>query len=144
MRTIIAACLSILITTLAQADFKMPENVFRMDQIEKAKAEAKSTSRAIAIVFTHEKTTCGLCQVASLKAARMLGEKAVVVYANSDSEWGKLPDTVQNALRSPESGPYVPKVVILDVHFKRVFAIIPSANGEEYDRLLREAMNKFR
>ncbi len=143
MKTIVTVCLCLLIAVGARADFRMPENVYRMDRVEEAKTAAKLNGRAITIIFTREKTSCSLCKTASLKAAATLGVKSVVVYANADNEWSKLPAAAQNALNSPEAGRFVPKVIIIDPEMTRVFAIVPYADSEEYDRLLRDALKKL-
>lgn len=143
MKTIATLCLCVLIAVEAKANFKMPKEVYRMDRLEEAKAEATSNGRAITIIFTREKTSCRLNEAASLNAAGTLRRETVVVYADCDTEWNQLPATVQEALRSPEAGRFVPKTVILDAGLNNVLAIVPYANGGRYDRLLKDAMKKL-
>ena len=143
MKTVITVCFCLLITVMARADFTMPDNAYRMPRLEEAKAEAKLNGRAITIIFTHEKTSCGLCKAASLKAAETLGKATVVVYANADNEWHLLPTSVQMALDSPEAGRFVPKVVILDPELNTVFAIVPYAESSEYVRRLNDAIKRL-
>lgn len=121
----------------------MPNSVYRMDHLEEAKSDARINTRAITIIFTHEKTSCGLCEAASLKAAATLSNKTVVVYADANTEWGKLPPAVQDALRTPEAGPFVPQVVILDLALTKVLAIVPYATSDRYDQLLQAALKKL-
>jgi len=143
MKTIVAVCLCLLIAVVANADFQMPESVYRMDRLEEAKTAAKLNGSAVTIIFTHEKTSCSLCKTASLKAVATLGVKTVVVYANSDNEWSKLPAAAQNALSSLEAGRFVPKAIVINPEMTRVFAIVPYANSDEYDRLLQDALKKL-
>ena len=43
MKRILAACVCVLVATMvAKAEFKMPKSVYRIDQLEKAKAEAEA------------------------------------------------------------------------------------------------------
>jgi hypothetical protein len=127
----------------ARADFKMPKSVYRMSQIEEAKAEATSKGKAVSFIYTHEKTTCGLCEASSLNAANELKRKTVVVYADSDTESDKLPDAVQTALRTPEAGRFVPKIVIVDSELTNVLAVVPYARVDEQNQLLQKAQKKL-
>jgi len=137
-------CLCLLVVAVeAMADFKMPKKVYRMDRLEEAKTKAKAKGKAIAIIFTHEKTSCGLCAAASLKAAQILGRKTVVVYADCDTEKQKLPVAAQQALGTPEAGRFVPKTVILDAELETVLALVPYAKGKEQNRLFKDAIKKL-
>jgi hypothetical protein len=140
---ILVVCLCLLVAVDGNAEFKMPKNVYRIDQLEEAIAKAKVKGDAITVVYTHEKTSCGLCAKASLNVAEILGRKTVVVYADSKSEWYKLPAIIQQALISPEAGRFIPMTVILDAAMKNVLAIVPYAKGEEQNRLLKDAIKKL-
>jgi hypothetical protein len=128
------ACLA---PTAAEA-FLMPKSVFRMHELDEAKAEAKEKGKAITFVYTREETTCGLCVRASLSAVDELKSKSVIVYAHTD-ETAKLPAAVQQALRSPEAGGYIPKVVLVDANMDKVLAVVPYARGDRHVRLLKDA-----
>lgn len=128
------------IATTAHAEFEMPKHVYRMTELDKATAEAKQKNEPITFIYTHEKTSCGLCRAASLNAADRLKSKSVVVYADSDTEWAKIPAVVQEALSSPEAGKYIPKTVIANADFTKVLAVIPYALGDEQNDLLRDAI----
>ncbi len=123
----------------ALGQFKMPDNVHRMNELETAKAEARKSGRPIAFIYTKESSTCGLCARASLLAADELRRKTVVVYADSEKESGLLPKIVNTALGSEKAGRYIPKTVIVDSALENVLAIVPYASGEQMNELLREA-----
>jgi|GEM_PF-1208032 hypothetical protein len=135
------ACLLLLgiwVSKPAQADFEMPKHVYRMNELEKAKAEAAAKGEPLAIIYTTEKTTCGLNRSASLNAADRLKSKTVVVYA----EWGDkmLPDVVREALTSPEAGKFIPRTVLVDAKMEKVLAVIPYALGDEQNKLIKTAL----
>lgn len=124
----------------ARAEFEMPKHAYRMDKLDQAKAEATAKGEPLAFIYTHEKTSCGLCRNASLNAADRLKSKTVVVYANSDQDGGALPPVVKEALATPEAGKYVPKTVLVDAKLEKVLAVIPYALGDEQNKLIKAAL----
>ena len=130
--------LGIWMSSPVRADFEMPKHVYRMNELEKAKAEAAAKGEPLAIIYTTEKTTCGLNRSASLNAADRLKNKTVVVYA----EWGDkmLPDVVREALTSPEAGKFIPRTVLVDAKMEKVLALIPYALGDEQNKLIKTAL----
>jgi hypothetical protein len=126
-----------------RAEFKMPKSVFRMNQLEEAKAAAQEKGCPITFISTHEKTSCGLCASASVCAAEELDKKTVVVYVDCDGEKPQLPKIVQDALRKPEAGRYVPKTVIVDPEITKVITIVPYATGAEQQTLLKQAKKQI-
>jgi hypothetical protein len=144
MKKVFVLCVSLwLIAVEGKADFKMPKQVYRMDRLEEAKADAETQGKPVTIIWTHEKTSCGLCAAASLNAADKLSKKTVAVYADCDTEWQKLPTAVQQALRAPELGRFVPKTVIMDAALTNVLGVVPYARGPEQDRLLKNVTKKL-
>lgn len=125
------------------AEFTMPKSVNRMNELEKAQAEAQEKGRPITFILTQESTSCGLCINASLKAVNALNNKTVVVYVNADNEEKLLPEIVRTALNKPEAGRYIPKIVIVDSAMTNVLAIVPYAAGDEMDRRLNQAKKNF-
>ncbi|NLB68248.1 MAG: hypothetical protein GX804_00965 [Lentisphaerae bacterium] len=137
-------CICLLVIAVeATADFTMPKKVYRLDRLEQAKADAESRGRPISIIYTQEKTSCGLTAGASLNAADKLSKRTVVVYAECNAEWEKLPPDVKQALRAPELGRYVPKTVIMDAALTNVIAYVPYARGAEQEKLIKEAIRKI-
>ncbi len=144
MRKTFVLCVCLLVAAVnGKADFKMPKQVYRMDRLEQARAEAQAKGQAVTIIWTQEKTSCGLCAAASLNAADTLDKKTVVVYADCDTEWQKLPAAVQQALRAREMGRYIPKTVIMDSALTNVLAFVPYASGAEQDRLLKTVLKEL-
>lgn len=129
----------LLLASTALADFDLPKNVYRMDQLEAAKAEAVSKNKAITFVYTQKETTCPLCVNSSLGVMKGLASKSIVFYADTKTDWEKFPTLVQEALRKPEMGKYIPKTVIVNAGITNVIAIVPYALGVEQKKLLKEA-----
>ena len=130
-----------LLASLVLVGFKIPKNVYRMDQLGAAKSEAQSKNKAITFIYTDEETTCPLCADASLGVMNGLASKTVVVYAYTKTDAGKLPDLVVEAFRRPEMGRYIPFTVVVDAAMTNVIAIVPYARGSEQKKLLK-AVNK--
>ena len=125
------------------ADFKMPKRVYRMKQLDAAKAKAKDRNKPITFIYTHEKTSCGLCAKASLNIADTLKSKSVLVYVDCENERELIPPLIQEALQQPEAGRYVPQTVIVDSGITKVITIVPYAKGTEQDKLLKEAKKEI-
>ena len=141
---IFALCTALLlIAGNAPAEFTLPKKVYRIAELEKAQAEAESKGKPITIIYTDETTSCGLCAGASLNAADKLGSKTVVVYVSSREGSQSLPDVVQQALRAPEAGRFIPKTVIMDAALTRLLATVPYAQSPEQDRLLKDALRSL-
>ena len=109
----------------APGEIKLGKSVFRMNQIDDAKAEAKAENEAITFLFTDENTKCGLCQAASMDVINGMKAKSTIVYVNSNNEGALLPKLVQDALKKPEAGQYIPKTVVVDPDITQVIAIVP-------------------
>lgn len=133
----------LLIAGNALAEFTLPKKVYRIGELEKAQAEAESKGKPITIIYTDETTSCGLCAGASLNAADKLGSKTVVVYVSAREGSQSLPDVVQQALRAPEAGRFIPKTVIMDAALTRLLATVPYAQSPEQDRLLKDALKSL-
>jgi len=133
-----------LISTSVYAGFRLPECVYTLDQLKVAQDEARGKNKALTILYTHTSTTCGACRNASLDTVWKLKTKSVIVYVDCDTEGGKLPKIVYQALCTPEAGKYVPRVVILDPDMTKVIYIIPYARPVERSELFKEARKKIR
>jgi len=126
-------------TNVVFAGFEMPRSVYRMNEFDAAKEEAKAKNKPITFIYTREDSSCGLCKAASLGAADRLKSKSVVVYANSPEDWSSLPSIVQTALKSEASGKFIPKTVVVDAALSQTLAIVPYARGSEFDENLNDA-----
>lgn len=68
----------------------------------------------------------------------------MVVYASSKTDWAQLPRAAQDAFRSPQSGKYIPKTIVMDAELKEVIAIIPYEDDDNArGKLFREAKKKI-
>jgi len=143
-RVVMGILFLVVAASIAHAGFRVPPGVYRIGSLKDAKTRAKKTKRPITFVYTDVETTCPLCVDASLDAMKSLKLRTVVVYAHASNDRDSLPGIVQDALKSSESGRYIPKTVIVDADIKRVIAVIPYAR-EKRDRskLFRAAMRKF-
>ncbi len=140
MKKLIGFIIIVSITTLSgYGAFKLPNSVYRMNELEKAKLEAKTKGKPITIVYTDESSSCGLCAGASLKVADELKSKSVVIYVNAHTEAAMLPAKVLGVLRSPEAGQFIPKTVVMDANLENVVAIVPYGHSAELDASLKNA-----
>ena len=143
MRILSIALFSILLAaSTVIAGFTLKSGVYRMNELDVAKSDALSGSRAVAFLYSDENTFCTQCMSASLQAMETLAGSCVVVYVDK-SDATKLPKEVKNALRSPEAGKYIPTIVVMSYDLKKVIAIVPYARGEAYKKLLSEAKEKI-
>jgi hypothetical protein len=122
---IIASLLCLALVPATPGEIKMGKSVYRMSQIDAAKEEAKSKNEAITFLYTDENTKCGLCEAASMDVINGMKAKSTIVYVNSNNEGGLLPQLVQEALKKPEAGQFIPKTVVVDPDITQVIAIVP-------------------
>ncbi len=144
VRILIITLFSVLFAaSTALAGFALKSGVYRMSQLDAAKSEALASKKAMAFLYSDEKTFCSSCGGASTLAMEMLSGSCVVVYVDK-SEGTQLPKQAQTALRSPQAGKYIPSIVVMSYDLKNVIAIIPYASsGEAYKKLLAEAKRKI-
>jgi len=138
----IVLCSILLAASTALAGFNLKSSVYRMDELDAAESAALSGRKPIAFLYSDQKTFCTLCIGASRQVMETLADSCIMVYV-STSDAAKLPLQVQNALRSPEAGRYIPVVVVMSYNLKKVIAIVPYAKGEAYKKLLSEAKKKI-
>jgi len=125
------------------AGFEMPKSVYRMNEFEAAKAEAKAKNKPLTFIYTSESSSCGLLKAASLGAADRLRAKSILVYANSPADFGSLPPLVQTAIKSEAAGKFIPKTVIVDAEMNNTIAIVPYASGSEFENSLKDARSSI-
>ena len=146
MKRITGLCFIFILSTLTQvqAGFRLPVGVYRIAELEEAQERAKTWKKPISFIYSDDDGSCPLTDAASLDAIKNLKYRTVVVYADVGSDWDALPGPVQTALRSSESGRFIPKTVIIDPDFRRVIAIIPySRDNRERSKLFREALRRI-
>jgi hypothetical protein len=108
------------------AAFDIPSDVYRIDQLQQAKEEAKTEEKQIVFLYSDEHTTCPLATRASISIMQRFGHSAVVVYIYICPEnWAKIPPIVREAFSSPEAGKFFPKTVVVDSGITKVVSIIP-------------------
>lgn len=116
---------SLFLAAVCSAGLSLPGHVHQLEDIEEAVEEAKGWSQPIAFVYTDLDCGCSLAESASYDAFRELKRDMTIVYACSKNEWSRLPAIVREALKTPESGRYIPKTVIVDARITRVLAVVP-------------------
>jgi len=139
MKSLGIGLLVILMVLQVQAGFEIDKNIYRMDQLEEAKAEAVEDNKPVTFVYTDAKTTCGLCTSSSLCSINELKGKSVLVYVDSKTDWSITPRIVQDAIKDPKMGKYIPKVVIATPEVDSVIASIPYSLGSEQSKHLKDA-----
>ncbi|MBN1141319.1 MAG: hypothetical protein JXB25_05935 [Deltaproteobacteria bacterium] len=121
--------------------FRIPDDAYRMHELEGALKEAKKDGWALTFLITMEETTCPLAEKASLIAIRVLEKKTIIVYFNPDNDnFSMLPETVGKAALSGELGTYIPQAVIVNSDCDRIIDRVPYIHNEEaYLKRLEEA-----
>jgi uncharacterized membrane protein len=143
MKVLCIVLFSILLTASTTiAGFTLESGVYRMSQLDAAKSEALSGRKAVAFLYSDEKSLCIQCGKSSRQAMETLASSCVIVYVDK-SDAAKLPKKVAYALRSPQAGKYIPAVVVMSYDLKKVIAIVPYARGEAYGKLFSEAKEKI-
>ena len=104
------------------AGFKISKTIYRMNDLQKAKAEASSKGKPITFVYTTTNSSCRLCANASLNAIDRLKTKTVVVYVNYDTDRHLVPKIVRDAVRTPQAGSLAPKTIIVDPGITKVIS----------------------
>jgi hypothetical protein len=126
-------------TTLAQAGFKVPMSVFRMDELERAQAAAQAKEMPIAFLYSDENTGCSLCTKASVKIMDELKSRCVIVYVDQRKNFVGYPASVIQALHAPEGGNTIPKTIVMDSALEKPLLFIPYAKDEALDEALKQA-----
>lgn len=119
--------------------FQVPNSVYGVKDLEQAKADAQESGKAITFLYSDTDTTCGLCSSASMDVIRSLKAKSVVIYVNANNEGKYAPKLVQDAVRKPEAGQYIPMTIVTDADITTVVAIVPYASERQLKHLLTEA-----
>jgi hypothetical protein len=110
--------------SLASAAFDVPSHVYRIDQLQQAKEEARADDKQIVFLYSNEHTTCSLASGASISIMQRFKRNAVIVYICKEV-WAKVPRIVREAIKSPEAGKFIPKTVVVDSGIMEVISIIP-------------------
>lgn len=138
----IAFFFTLLTASIAMAGFSLKSGVYRMSEMESAKAEARATGKPIAFLYSDENTTCPLCAGSSQYAMDALAESCLMVYAD-EKDWAKLPKKVRAAIRAPEAGKYIPTIIVMSSDLEKVIVIVPYVRGDAYYNLIAEARIKI-
>ena len=115
---------SFCLTSMALGAFNIPNSVYRIDQLEQAKKEAMSYNKQIVFLYSDENTTCPLASRASTSIIERFKQSAVIVYFNKE-DWPKVPRIVKEAIKSPASGKFIPKTIVVNAEMTGVVSIIP-------------------
>ncbi|HBA85274.1 MAG TPA: hypothetical protein DCZ95_14395 [Verrucomicrobia bacterium] len=131
-KTYIVIALGLLMGTIsASAGFRLTKSIYRVQNLQAAQDEARAKNRAICLLYTDADSKCGLATQAALDVIDAMDSKTVVVYVNSNNEGGFIPSFVQEALKSPDSGQFIPKTIVVDADLKEIIAMIPYASEQE-------------
>ena len=145
MKTSVVVLLAILLTALSTfGAFKLPNSVYRLDELEKAKAEALAEGKPLAFLFTDENSNCGFCEMVSQKMVSELKSKTVLVYCNASTGVPKPPDVAIRAFVSPQAGSIIPILVITDANLTAHIAIVPYAKDQALAKSLQETKTTIR
>jgi len=128
----------------AIAGFSIPDDAYRMSELDNAIEEAREDNWPMAFVLTDENTTCSLASNASEVIFNILSEDCIIVYVlTSNAEVEDLPKIVQKGMSSKETGKYYPITVIVNSKMNRIIDIVPYNRGQAHVDRLREALEKI-
>jgi hypothetical protein len=135
-----SVCLFAMTQLWAHAGMEIDSKVYRMDKLDEARAKAVEEGKPVAFLYTDEKSSCPKCCVSAYNTMNELKSRTVMVYVDTEKgDIQRLPKPVQEALRSPALGKYIPKTVVFKPQLDAVLMNIPYALGEEQGKLLKEA-----
>lgn len=128
--------ISFIFSQVAFAGFRVPRSIYKMDQIEAAKAEAKRTGKPLVIVYSNPKTNCGKCVVTSKVALKALKSSGVLVFADTRKDSKALPSGVYSVLN--KTGRRIPMAFVLTSDGKK------GIDGVSYETLRDHASRTAR
>lgn len=144
MKPSVGFTLVITLAALEATAFPLKKDVYRMDRLEAAVAEAKAEGKPLTFLYTDENTTCPKCEASSLALIDSLHKRTVMLFVATEAkDWSKVPKAVREGMRKPESGNFIPKAVVVDPGLTNLIAVIPYALGDEQDRRLKDARKKI-
>ena len=118
--------------SMALAGLKLPSRIYVEADLEKAKTEAASKGKPLAILYTDKDSTCPLCNNASATMIKELGSKTIMVYA---PDINSLPKPVKEAL---SAGKYIPKIAVFDDKLENTLGTVT------YEAVKENARTAFR
>ena len=110
--------------SLSWAAFEIPKYVYRIDQLQQAKDQAKADKKQIVFLFSDERTNCLPSSKASIGIMQRFKNNSVIVYFGKEN-WAKAPQIVRHAINSPAAGRIIPITVVVDTSIKEVVSVIP-------------------
>jgi hypothetical protein len=144
MKPSVGVALVVVLAAWEASAFPLKKDVYRMDRLEAAVAEAKAEGKPLTFLYTDENTTCPKCEASSLAVIETLHKRTVLLYVAPEvKDLSKLPKAVRDGIRKPEMGDFIPKTVVVDPGLTNLIAIVPYALGDEQDRLLKDARKKI-
>ncbi len=136
----VSVCLFAMAQLLVHAGIKIDSKVYRMDKLDEARTKAVAEGKPVAFLYTDANSSCPKCNVSAYNTMNELKSRTIMVYVDTEKkELLLLPKQVQEALRAPALGKYIPKTVIFKPELDAVIMNIPYALGEEQSKLLKEA-----
>lgn len=108
----------------ALAAFQVPNSAYNIYTIDKAQTQALNQNKPLTFLYSDKATACSLCTSASNDILYSLDKQSIIVYVHQ-SDWKQIPPLVQNAIKSPAAGEYIPKTVIVNPQIDKVIYILP-------------------
>lgn len=113
------------VSNLAFGAFQIPNDAYRMHELDNAIANAVDDKWALAFVLTDENTRCSLATKATVAVFEELADHSIIVYVAMHDSFGDLPEVVVNGFNSNKSGLYLPKTVITNPKATKLIDIVP-------------------
>lgn len=127
IRSLLSALL-VVAPALAVAGLNLPSKVFEESELEKAKIEAATKGKPLAILYTDKDSTCPLCNAAAGTMIKELGQKTVMVYVR------KLNELPSGVIKTLTPGKYIPKIAVFDDKLEKSLGMVTYESVREDSR----------
>ena len=134
---IIAAALTFFTFSSVQAKFDIPDHIYSFSQLKEAQKRAKSNGKPIVFVYSNKDTTCALATAASKDILQKFKNHSPIVYVEQN-DIKNFPAALDRAFRAKESGPYIPKTVVLNADVDKMVCILPYADTPQREKLIQQ------
>lgn len=109
MKTIYTLLFLVLVSSELLGAFKLPNNIYDLEDLNEAKEKAISQKKPISFIFTDCESNCGLTKWASEAIIDELKQRTVMIYLPRGT---KHPEFLKGAF---SEGKFIPKVAVYNL-----------------------------
>ncbi len=134
--TIATLLVAVFVVSSVHAGFKPRRGEFMGDSIEEALKTAKAEARPLIVIYGNPDSTCGLARGMFNDVYDEFRRRGLILILRSrnNSYWEKVPDTIKNAISSPDAGRYSPTTIIMTPDSSGIIAFVPYARDRNERR----------